>query len=526
MQKATVLLLIGAMLVLAGCAGGPPAPAQETADTSGVQPSEPADQGATVVAPTAAPDQAQPTEAEAPAQPSPEAPADQPTATPAEIVPLAESWLLFGTSADGVTLDAVWAASSDGTTVKPLAENQQIVVPFDWDMSDAMSPDGSRMAVITSTDVDFLSHLWLNIISIPDGGITPVTPLTSPTTEPAPDLGVDDPNFQIARALAEVTNVAWSADSRYLAFAGASVGTSSDVYLYDTVEGNIRQITNEAGQAIRPTFSPDGLTVVYAEVSGLGTGAGFGLEAVRAVDIASAGSRVLYQPQSGDEQWVGWASDRVLIAHSWNAVCGLTEIRTVDIDSGDASTFWPEFFSAVAYHPASATLMVAIDGSVASCNTEHGAGVYAVSASTGEATILSDAPAFEAGWSDAANAFVANIGEGRLLVVDIQGAVVDIQGPTFARYDIAPDGTSVAWAGVGIEGLADSVPGLWIGPLSGPFDQVSDQPFFLPRWAPDGDRLFAFSQTALYTLTVADPSPVLVVDDLNVANWVPVWVRP
>ncbi len=121
------------------------------------------------------------------------------TATPPPVATAAPApssgWMLFATASDGITVDGLWLASADGTKVSQIVSGQHIVVPNDWDLSKVISPDERDLAIITTTDYNALRNLTLNLVSLPDGAMKVVTPLTSAQTEPTATYLYEDPEL-------------------------------------------------------------------------------------------------------------------------------------------------------------------------------------------------------------------------------------------------------------------------------------------------------------------------------------------
>jgi Tol biopolymer transport system component len=67
---------------------------------------------------------------------------------------------------------------------------------------------------------------------------------------------------ELASAPYDASDPAWSADGRWLAF-GSTHSGNSEIYLLDTMDDAIRNLTNHPAQDIKPTWSPDGLYLAF-----------------------------------------------------------------------------------------------------------------------------------------------------------------------------------------------------------------------------------------------------------------------
>jgi dipeptidyl aminopeptidase/acylaminoacyl peptidase len=451
--------------------------------------------------------------------PTPEPDAGEPPAAEAD------GWLFFSTWRDGVVIDTLWLADASGEAAWPLAEELQAAVPWDWDLSAALAPDRRSVALVTTTNPPTLSGLTLVVLSLPEGDTLLRLPLTTPELDVPADTEFpwDDERFQMARTLTEVASVAWSPDGQRLAFMGAIEGQTSDLYTYSFIgPGGVTRLTDGPSQGIRPIWSPDGQYVVHAGVSGMGTGAGYGMEGVWAA--AADGSEVitLYRPGTGDEQWLGWVDDRTLLVYSWSALCGYTNLRTVDILSGESVTLWPGFFAEIAYDPGSLAYLLTFDQYTAACQEDGAApGAYIGWLTPGEGWQVAAGDVYRPVYSPEAGAFfVWSAGEGALKV-GLDGAVEALPAPIDDIPVAAPGGAWWAWA----SNLPDQA-GVWVGPVGSPPDRIFDEPAYYATWHPGGDRLAFFSEGTLYLAAAPDFAPQRVAGGLSVANWAPVWIMP
>ncbi len=467
--------------------------------------------------------EAQPIPTSEPTQPPASQPTSLPTNMPTRVV-ADGGWLLFSSSTDGVTIDSLWLASADGSQVRPLVTGQAIVVPWDWNLSQAVSPDGRYLAFITTSDYATLHGLTLQLVSLPDGAATIVTRLTSDQTEPRSEQPMDDPNVEIVRALTEVNSLAWSPDGQQLAFMGAMSGPSSDLYVYSLSDGSIRQLTNGPSQGIRPLWSPDGQWIIHAGVSSLGSGAGYSMEGVWAAAADGSEVKTLYTPTGGDEQWVGWMTSQALLVYTWRPSCGPMELRQIDIVTGEVTSLWDQCFTDVAYDPASGATLLVVDEYIAEWNEDQSAGVFRMNVGELGAVSLWDGPAYDVWWDANASLFFARISEGALLAITPAGEVRRLSGPRDARVVVAPDGQTAAWVGFGWNEAAPW--GLWVGPLDGEPQQFSDQPFNFAAWSLDGSHLLVLDESALYVATPPDYAPRQVATGFTPRNWQPLWIAP
>jgi hypothetical protein len=133
-----------------------------------------------------------------------------------------------------------------------------------------------------------------------------------------------DPHEVAPSASPRGDGLAWSPDSRRLAFAATTgkredgINERSDIFVVDVDGGESRRLTS-TGRAFAPVWSPDGQTIVFAE---LGPGPVFPPTAtLRAVDVESGKSRTLLErPKNGFDVPSSFSPDGLQLAftrHTW-----------------------------------------------------------------------------------------------------------------------------------------------------------------------------------------------------------------
>jgi dipeptidyl aminopeptidase/acylaminoacyl peptidase len=139
-----------------------------------------------------------------------------------------------------------------------------------------------------------------------------------------------------AMMIGEYDTVAWQPpDGRLIAFAAASGGPTSDIYVVDTVTGEVRQLTDGPSQAIYPSWSPDGQYIYHVGVSLVppygGAIGGFnrmdGSWAVRVSD----GEVITQPPLVHPSRFVGWVDGTHYLMLDW-----ADELSEVDVVSSEA----------------------------------------------------------------------------------------------------------------------------------------------------------------------------------------------
>jgi len=140
----------------------------------------------------------------------------------------------------------VWAVQNDGAFSQWATLRNQTTRPLtDHDRSRfqqiAPSPDRSPVAVLLN--VEGTQRLYRGVPDPQSGGAL------------RPWLGLKD---------ATIYDVCWGPEGRYLLFA-ADLGGTANVFVFDTKEEAVRQLTNVPFGALEPTLSPDRQTVAFVE---------------------------------------------------------------------------------------------------------------------------------------------------------------------------------------------------------------------------------------------------------------------
>jgi len=281
--------------------------------------------------------------------------------------------------------------------------------------------------------------------------------------------------------LAGITTVAWSPDSRYLAFSGAMDGPSSDVYTYDTTTGTLRRLTTGREEIVKIVWSPDGEWIMHGSATSAGMGSSLTNHAVRA-----DGSATMSFPFGGPFDR-GWLTDRRFLVNEGANGIGSYDLAILDLDTGRRLSVWADPFGALAFDATGSRFLL---GSFGDIEGSPPAGLYMLQSSTGESSMIADFPLFDvAYWPSSLYPFVAASEEGGLFGVTSAGELVPLLEGQWTIFP-APDLSSLALRG------HDETNGLFV------FDSPEATPRPLHdgfirtvKWSPDSSSiLFSYGE--------------------------------
>jgi serine/threonine protein kinase len=185
-----------------------------------------------------------PTPTETPV-PSPTAsPSPEPTETPTPTITLSPSPTAFGGSgqiafaSNRTGFMQVWLMNADGTQQRPITNMPDGACQPSW------SPDGQKLAFISpcAGRRDQYENAKIYILDL-NSSSDPL-PLPLPAS-PASDY---DP--------------AWSPDGNRIAFTSTRAG-NPDIYVYNFLDGSLKQLTSERYVEKQPAWSPSGTQIAY-----------------------------------------------------------------------------------------------------------------------------------------------------------------------------------------------------------------------------------------------------------------------
>ncbi|MBN1440200.1 MAG: PD40 domain-containing protein [Anaerolineales bacterium] len=428
-------------------------------------------------APAAPPALAAPSSAETEAQP-----------------PAADEWLLVNTE------QGLWMSRPDGCQAG-IRIPGRVILP--GPLSRAISPDGGLFAYISTSADPSLPYgfydptrlfgsypdLTLTIMSLSGAVPSVAIPLIPPGAEPSTEF-----TNPVQIAITEESSLAWSPDGKRLAFIGAQQGASADLYEYYLDDGRIARLTDGPMQSYRPLWSPDGAWIVHGEVSGFGTGAGYGVRGFYAARADGGGVFSLYEilERSGDEAAAGWLDGNTLIAHTRRQPCGPTHLRLVDLSAQKADVVFAGCMSDVAVGPGVVLFSQPPDMPLYAEEPPR-PGVYLLTAADRTPRLLSGENIRKIEWEDGLGAFLAQTDDGRLLEVSPAGEIRALPVQAIRMATLSPDGRW--WAAT--DALINTE-GIFVGAYGTELRQI-----FEGRIAFGDGMLFSPAGDALYFVTAA-----------------------
>ena len=325
---------------------------------------------------------------------TPETPLPAFTPVPASLNP-SGPYVLFSTGT------GIWITNPDGSIPSQLTDLDMGLA----DLHQALSPDGSRLALVARDDLG----IGLYLVQIPGGETQKIAQLLLLTEEDLYDA--TSPKALASYAIMDYSNVAWQpGEDRLLAFTGAINGPTSDLYLYDTQSGEFTQLTDGPSQAIAPSWSPDGEYILHYGVSWVppfgGAIVGYnrldGAWAVRASD-----GELINQPKPKGYHgnFVGWQDDSHYMIFDSDETCTSVNLRNVNVVDGKTTLVMDySFYYSIAQSPENMALLFSGDEG---CASSPGEGIFLLPAGHSDLIQLANKKAYEIYWLPESGVFQA-----------------------------------------------------------------------------------------------------------------------
>jgi len=388
----------------------------------------------------------------------------------------------------------------------------------------AIAPDGKHLAFLAGYDL--AEGISLYVVDLPSG-----TYRTIDVLQPFEDFSIDDyypgtASFDMTQARIAIrhdASLAWSPDSSQLAFLGWMDGSSVDLYLYDLVSDDITQLTDGPSHAFQVYWSPDGRYLLHAGVDTFGTGAGYSMAGLWVVDVPrDAIYDVDMGMLQGDFLFHGWLDDETFLAASFNAVCGVFNLRAVNLQTGQVEAIWPGSYGVFDIDPSTWTMLLdapeyALGDPL--CNEPSLAGLLLVD-ETGNANQITLAgesngrePVSRILWSATLDAFVFEHGE-RIGMLSQDGVVLE-DLPAFPC--LLPNNTDWAFN-------TNEPPGFWAGPAGTlPEIEIINCDASNWTWNPDGSIVIFVRDENLVIARGPEFEPLLAAQDVSPVPYGLLW---
>ncbi len=391
------------------------------------------------------------------------------------------------------------------------------------------------IAAVLAYDTTLFNFPVLTLVSLPSGEVIYSSRLLSDSIEAT--LSDSEGYWQAKDIFATVgpyNRPVWSPDGSKLAFNAAIDGDSSDLYVYDVESGTRTRLTSGPTQSLEPAWSPDGSTIVQGgavETSWEMSGYGRGMDAVWVVRADGSGVKRLFTSEIwGDENTLGWISDTTVLIDTLESFCPYTNLRAIDVETGETKIFWPNGYILRAFDPTTNTVLISILENnlpiLPECEVTDPPGLYLIDLDEGSSQFLEidlDA-SVDIQFAPNPGRFFTQTTED-LLTIQANGQIERYPAPE-RGYDpptISPDGSR--WLFVDKQGH------LWMGNDAGDLIRMFEGEVEGVTWSPDGGAIFFLAEEDVFYISVAPEfTPTLVSSDLIIPpsgfGDTLVWVAP
>ncbi len=192
-------------------------------------------------------------------------------------------------------VENLWIANADGSDARAVSKDRKTDDRPQIMVSPAWTPDGHFIVVSKSRPPD-PGTFWLFMYHR-DGG-TGVRVGAAPPPQPSPDAPPGPPPPPPTNRMGAVV----SPDGRFIYYAQRTAGFTYNarfplwqIYRHDRETGDVMQVTNAQGSAMRPVLSPDGKWMVYGTRHKTDT-------ALRVRNLETGAERWLAHPVTRDDQ--------------------------------------------------------------------------------------------------------------------------------------------------------------------------------------------------------------------------------
>lgn len=301
-------------------------------------------------------------------------------------------------------------------------------------IDELVSPDGKWFAY-HSVDGDTWILNLLNIVDETEIKIAEVMPENSDQKllELEKQLPSIYPEFFLPNELIsvqlnfreDIRSVAWSPDSRYLAFAAQIDGLSSDVYIYDLGAQHIRRLNDDMLNVEWITWSPDGRYILFYNDIPSSNYSG------RTLHVLEATASDVKDPKiyKSGTWWLGvrWRTPTTLYISHHGDGGSWYDLGYFDLETKKLESLWTKAYEGFAYD---------VENDQFAFSTEDG--LYFFNSTSGARLVSKSVFWFISFWGGSKYQYIANDYDNITFGVSTDGALTQL-GQGSSRWSISPN---------------------------------------------------------------------------------------
>lgn len=431
-----------------------------------------------------------------------------PTQTPQPTIVPDGPWLVYRSPGGG----GIKAYDVDTKTITEI----DLPEPVYWgDLRDGLSPDGTKLVLRAGSPTE-TDQLALYKIDLESNQVTKITPLLSLLLQRRIVNQEGTRAFDVLDVVTRPDGLAWSPDSRYLAFSAGLDNLSSDLYIFDSANNRITRMNGLPTHNAKPFWGLNNNRLVSQELDRTGSDGSWRAENVTGVNVPEFDNQNTYYvpiSESKAEVFLGWLNTNTFVSYSLTPD-GPRNLRQVNVENYNFSIIQRGSFESAALDPINKNLAMILSNEDG-ISQEMVEGVYLLQPGDLDFQLLRGGIWNELTW-DSGGMFVASGSQG-LFAFSQDGENMVLPGEVSA--DLSPMGNwMIAWG----DGAR-----LYQPPSIYPLQTLTEKQVENVYWQPDSRGFFIQSEGDLYSLKFPGLSFQLVEDGFSTGEALMMaWVVP